>query len=400
MTIVQAIILGIVQGLTEFLPISSSGHLLIVPWLFNWHFLLENPDLNKTFDVALHFGTFISLVVYFWRDIGRLLAAWARTIANRRLDSTDGKLAWLIIVSMVPAAIVGVLFEDVIVEVLGKPWMLAMLMIGFGGVMWAADRYARHEREMEDLSWRDALLIGGAQALALSPGVSRSGVTMVTGLFLRLDREAAARFSFLMSIPIDRRRRSVQGPGGRARRAAPGHGGPVPRRHGRRGASAASPPSGSCSPTCAGTTSPSSSSTDSRSAQGMIILDRRPACARAWASDSYRIGSPTAHGHSTRSPRCVTSPAATAAKKSSTSRPACAGRASSWAGKAWTASSVPTRRAPSSRSSRSAGCLPTAASAPTPGARSSKRATRSATVCSIFASRRSAATTSSNCRSS
>jgi undecaprenyl-diphosphatase len=202
MTILQAIILGIVQGLTEFLPISSSGHLLIVPWLFNWHFLLENPDLNKTFDVALHFGTFISLVVYFWRDIGRLLAAWVRTIAHRRIDSTDGKLAWLIILSMIPAAIVGVAFEDVIVEVLGKPWMLALLMIAFGGVMWAADRYARHERELDKLGWKDAALIGAAQALALSPGVSRSGITMVTGLFLRLTREAAARFSFLMSIPI------------------------------------------------------------------------------------------------------------------------------------------------------------------------------------------------------
>jgi len=202
MTLPQAIILGIVQGLTEFLPISSSGHLLIVPWLFNWHFLLENPDLNKTFDVALHFGTFISLVVYFWRDIGRLLRAWVRTIAHRKIDSTDGKLAWLIIVSMVPAAIVGVAFEDVIVEVLGKPWMLALLMIAFGGVMWAADRYARHERELDKLGWKDAVLIGAAQALALSPGVSRSGITMVTGLFLRLTREAAARFSFLMSIPI------------------------------------------------------------------------------------------------------------------------------------------------------------------------------------------------------
>lgn len=202
MTILQAIILGIVQGLTEFLPISSSGHLLIVPWLFDWHFLLENPELNKTFDVALHFGTFVSLVVYFWRDIGKLLAAWARTLTRGKAVSPEGKTAWLIILSMIPAAIVGVAFEDIIVEVLGKPWMLAVLMIAFGAVMWAADRYARHEREIEDMGWKDALLIGAAQALALSPGVSRSGVTMVTGLFLRLTREAAARFSFLMSIPI------------------------------------------------------------------------------------------------------------------------------------------------------------------------------------------------------
>ncbi len=202
MTVLQAIILGIVQGLTEFLPVSSSGHLILVPWLFNWHVLLEDPELNKTFDVALHLGTFFSLVVYFWRDIGRLLAAWWRTLARRRVDSTDGKLAWLIILSTVPAAIVGVALEDVIVNTLGKPWMIAVLMIVFAGVMYAIDRLARHEREMTQMSWFDALLIGAAQALALAPGVSRSGVTMVTGLALRLKREAAARFSFLMSIPV------------------------------------------------------------------------------------------------------------------------------------------------------------------------------------------------------
>ena len=202
MTILQAIILGIVQGLTEFLPISSSGHLLIVPWLFNWHFLLENPELNKTFDVALHMGTFLSLVVYFWHDIGRLLSAWVRTIARRRLDTPEGKLAWLIIVSTIPAGIVGVAFEDVIVTRLGQPWMIAVLMIVFGLVMWLVDRTAKLDRGIDALTWGDSLIIGVAQALALAPGVSRSGITMVTGLLLRLDREAAARYSFLMSIPV------------------------------------------------------------------------------------------------------------------------------------------------------------------------------------------------------
>jgi undecaprenyl-diphosphatase len=202
MTVLQAIVLGIVQGLTEFLPISSSGHLILVPWLFNWHVLLEDPELNKTFDVALHLGTFFSLLVYFWRDIGRLLAAWARTLTRRRVDSVEGKLAWLIILSTIPAAVVGVAFEDVIVNRLGKPWMIAVLMIVFAGVMYAIDRLARHEREMAQMSWLDALLIGAAQALSLAPGVSRSGVTMVTGLALRLKREAAARYSFLMSIPV------------------------------------------------------------------------------------------------------------------------------------------------------------------------------------------------------
>jgi undecaprenyl-diphosphatase len=202
MTILQAIILGIVQGLTEFLPISSSGHLLIVPWLFNWHFLLEHPDLNKTFDVALHLGTFIAVVAYFWRDLGRLIAAWGRSIARRRLDDPDARLAWMLVVSTIPAAFIGVLFEDFIVERLGRPWMIAVLMIVFALVMYVVDRLAKLDRDLEAMTWPDALLIGVAQAFALAPGVSRSGITMVTGLALRLDRESAARYSFLMSVPV------------------------------------------------------------------------------------------------------------------------------------------------------------------------------------------------------
>jgi undecaprenyl-diphosphatase len=202
MTILQAIILGIVQGLTEFLPISSSGHLLLVPWLFNWHFLLENPDLNKTFDVALHLGTFVAVVVYFWREIVKLIGAWVRSIARRSLAEAEAKLAWLLIVSTIPAALVGVLFEDFITERLGKPWMIGVAMIVFAGFMYLIDHIAKLDRDMEQLSWFDALLIGVAQALALLPGVSRSGITMMTGLLLRLDRESAARYSFLMSIPV------------------------------------------------------------------------------------------------------------------------------------------------------------------------------------------------------
>jgi undecaprenyl-diphosphatase len=198
----QAIVLGIVQGLTEFLPISSSGHLLLVPWLFNWHFLLENPGLNKTFDVALHLGTFVAVVAYFWREIVRLIGAWARSIARRSLAEPEARLAWLLIVSTIPAALVGVLFEDFITERLGKPWMIGVAMIVFAGFMYLIDHLAKLDRDMEDLSWFDALLIGVAQALALLPGVSRSGITMMTGLVLRLDRESAARYSFLMSIPV------------------------------------------------------------------------------------------------------------------------------------------------------------------------------------------------------
>jgi undecaprenyl-diphosphatase len=201
-TILQAIILGIVQGLTEFLPISSSGHLIIVPWLFNWHFLLENPGLNKTFDVALHLGTFVAVVVYFWREIGRLLAAWARSMSRRSLADPEAKLAWLLIVSTIPAAIIGVALESFIEDKLGKPWIIAIMMIVFAGVMYLIDHIARLDRDLESLSWLDAVLIGIAQAFALCPGVSRSGITMMTGLLMRLDRESAARYSFLMSIPV------------------------------------------------------------------------------------------------------------------------------------------------------------------------------------------------------
>ena len=203
MTVLQAIILGIVQGLTEFLPISSSGHLLLVPWLFNWHFLLENPDLNKTFDVALHLGTFVAVVVYFWREIGRLIARLGaqhlqaqprrpRGASSRGCSSSAPS----------PPRSSASLFEDFITNHLGKPWMIGVAMIVFAGFMYLVDHVAKLDRKVDALTWVDALLIGVAQALALLPGVSRSGITMMTGLLLRLDRESAARYSFLMSIPV------------------------------------------------------------------------------------------------------------------------------------------------------------------------------------------------------
>jgi undecaprenyl-diphosphatase len=202
MTVLQAIILGIVQGLTEFLPISSSGHLILVPWLFNWHFLLEDPGLNKTFDVALHLGTFVAVVVYFWREIVKLIAAWLRSIAGRSLADPEARLAWLLIVSTIPAALVGVALESFITDTLGKPWMIGVALIVFAGFMYLVDHIARLDRDLTSLGWVGAVLIGVAQALALLPGVSRSGVTMMAGLLLRFDRESAARYSFLLSIPV------------------------------------------------------------------------------------------------------------------------------------------------------------------------------------------------------
>ena len=202
MTILQAIILGIVQGLTEFLPISSSGHLILVPWLFNWHFLLNNPDLNKTFDVALHLGTFVAVLVYFWRDVVKLVAAWVRSITRRSLADPEARLAWLLFVSTIPAAFLGVALESFIEDRLGKPWIIAVMMIVFALVMYAVDHVAKLDRDLEALTWTDAILIGVAQAFALCPGVSRSGITMMTGLAVRLDRESAARYSFLLSVPV------------------------------------------------------------------------------------------------------------------------------------------------------------------------------------------------------
>jgi undecaprenyl-diphosphatase len=202
MTVLQALILGIVQGLTEFLPISSSGHLILVPWLFGWHFFQDNPDLNKTFDVALHLGTFIAALVYFWRQIVVILRAWVHSLRTRRIESADERLAWLLLISTIPAGLVGVAFEGFVEGQLGKPYLICIMMIAFALVMLLADRTARLNKSMSDLRWPGALGIGVAQAVALSPGVSRSGITMVTGLFMGLDRESTARYSFLLSVPV------------------------------------------------------------------------------------------------------------------------------------------------------------------------------------------------------
>lgn len=193
--------LGVVQGLTEFAPISSSGHLILVPWLFHWS-ILTDESLNKTFDVALHMGTFVGAVAYFWRDISRYLAAWIRSIRRRSITSVDERLAWLLVIGTIPGAIVGAVFEDVIERKLGEPWLIAVMLAVFGMVLYIVDRRARATREARDLRLGDAVIIGLAQAAALQPGVSRSGVTITAARALGLTRETAARFSFLLSIPI------------------------------------------------------------------------------------------------------------------------------------------------------------------------------------------------------
>jgi undecaprenyl-diphosphatase len=197
----QAIILGITQGLTEFAPVSSSGHLILVPWLFHWQ-ILNDPNLNKTFDVALHMGTLLGALIYFWRDVVRYASAFFRSVAHRSIATTDERLAWALVIGTIPGAIVGGLFEDVITNKLGQPWLIATMLAIFGIVLYVVDKRAKRSRTIEDLSVKDGGIMGIAQALALQPGVSRSGITMTAGRLLGLDRESAARFSFLLALPI------------------------------------------------------------------------------------------------------------------------------------------------------------------------------------------------------
>ncbi|HET7855884.1 MAG TPA: undecaprenyl-diphosphatase UppP [Gaiellaceae bacterium] len=197
----QAFVLGVVQGLTELLPISSSGHLILVPWLFDWRYLEENPDFNKTFDVALHLGTLIAVVAYFRHDLAQLLVAWFRSLRTRAISDTDERVAWLVVVATIPAVIVGAVGADFIEEHLGEPWQIAIFLALFAIILWLADR-TPERRDMSRLTFREGLGIGLAQSLALMPGVSRSGVTISAARFLGLDRESAARFSFLLLVPV------------------------------------------------------------------------------------------------------------------------------------------------------------------------------------------------------
>jgi len=202
--IIHAIVLGLVQGFSEFLPISSSGHLLLVPWLFGWDdFSGPNGEsVKKTFDVALHLGTLVAVLGYFWRDITVYVREGTKLVFSRQRPTTvEGRLAWFFVLATLPAAAVGALFEDVIDSALGTPLIIAISLILFGLLLGWADRISG-ERELEAFGARDALKVGAAQALALNPGTSRSGITITAGLWLGFNRDAAARISFVMSVPV------------------------------------------------------------------------------------------------------------------------------------------------------------------------------------------------------
>jgi len=197
----HAIILGLTQGASEFAPISSSGHLVLVPWLFGWD-VVTNADLNKTFDVALHLGTLTGALIYFRHDVVRYLRAWFASIRARAIRTVDERLAWALILGTIPGVIAGAALEEVIQEHLSQPWLIAIQLAVFGVVLWAVDRWASSQRGFDTIGLRTGFGLGVAQAVSLAPGVSRSGITMTAARMISLDREASARFSFLLSLPI------------------------------------------------------------------------------------------------------------------------------------------------------------------------------------------------------
>lgn len=207
MDIFQALVLGLLQGLTEFLPISSSAHLIFVPWLFGWD---DKSVTSIQFDVALHMGTLVAVLVYFARDWRRLISAFFASVLERRVgNDPDRRLVWLIGLGTIPAALAGLFAEDGIDALFHDPrnlrtglLIIAIMMIVMGALLWLAERVGKRTLSLESITLPTALAVGVAQALALIPGVSRSGSTITAGLFAGLKREAAARFSFLLSTPV------------------------------------------------------------------------------------------------------------------------------------------------------------------------------------------------------
>ncbi|NLV73660.1 MAG: undecaprenyl-diphosphatase UppP [Chloroflexi bacterium] len=195
MSVLQVLVLGILQGLTEFLPISSSGHLVLVPWLLGW------PNPSITMDLVLHFGTVVAIIAAFWRDLLAIVTGWFKAVFLRQ-PNQNGRMGWLLILATVPAAVLGFLLNDWFETLFGTPLLVACLLIVTAVLLMVCGRLGKRERSLAQLTWRDALAMGVAQGLAIAPGISRSGATISMGLVRGLDRPSAARFSFLMAIPI------------------------------------------------------------------------------------------------------------------------------------------------------------------------------------------------------
>lgn len=201
MPIIHAIVLGLVQGLSEFLPISSSGHLLLTPWLFGWNDF-SDVSVEKAFDVALHLGTLIAVIAYFRKDLVVYVREGLRMVVQKEKPrTTEGRLAWLLVVASIPAALFGAIAGNWIDEHLGKPVIIAASLIFFGLLLAWADRRLG-KRKFEEMNSRDAIVIGLAQVIALNPGTSRSGISISAARILGFDRDTAVRFSFLLSVPV------------------------------------------------------------------------------------------------------------------------------------------------------------------------------------------------------
>jgi undecaprenyl-diphosphatase len=196
MNALQAIILGIVQGATEFFPISSSGHLVLVPWTLGW------PEPGVLFDTVLHWGTLLAVVVYFAADLWVLIRAWFGSLVQRKIATAEARIAWLIIIATIPAAVIGYLFESYFEQLFSSPVAVGVFLAMTGLILAVGEVFYQRIRKRATPRVSDALVIGLAQAAAIAPGLSRSGLTITAGMFRGMKREAAARFSFILSVPI------------------------------------------------------------------------------------------------------------------------------------------------------------------------------------------------------
>lgn len=195
MSIIEIIVLALIQGLTEFLPISSSAHLILPSQILGWE------DQGLAFDVAVHVGTLVAVVIYFRKEVVDILGAWFKSFGAQGATD-DSKLGWWIILGTIPAAVLGLIFKDLIELYLRSAWVIAVTTILFGLLLWYADVKGKQTQTIYQLNWKSALMIGMAQAMAMIPGTSRSGITMTAGLLLGMNKQSAARFSFLLAIPV------------------------------------------------------------------------------------------------------------------------------------------------------------------------------------------------------
>ena len=201
MSILQALVLGIIQGLTELLPISSSGHLEIIPWLFNW---TSDPQFNiafEGFDVALHFGTFLAIALFFFKDWIKLIVGGFNQVVKKK-KTTEGRMFWYLVIATIPGGIIGLLLDTFAGDMLKKPIIIAIALIVMGIILYFVDKKSKSTTDYEHMSFKQTFLIGLSQCLAFIPGVSRSGITMTTGRAMGVDRTSAARYSFMLSAPI------------------------------------------------------------------------------------------------------------------------------------------------------------------------------------------------------